>query len=1428
VQSTYDTAIALSEGLGVPVWQAMSQAQAMSNSSDPKLKGYGVAISDEWKTVMLQNRIGELGSKARSTADPDERAKLREEARELEAQIPSGDQSRRNVLGRIGLGAVNLAGQQVATVGSQLAAPGRNPNLINQIGDTIYEFTKNALTFQFRKQAQLLTKTATQATGIGRQEGGSAYWKMIDAGVPHELAGPYSDTAGAINSGIELLSDATLVKLLGPFKGKAKSVLKVLGERLGWDGALTQLAVRAAAKVIGGGGQELGEELTQETTTFLAEKAARIQAESEGYSVEQEQDLASRYKQVFQQWPTFLAAGILPGLTEGIRGIGESKTTAKTSGAAPAAVVTPPSAIRDAVEQAIDPTAPPEARTAATATVESAFTEAKATMATAPTAEAAIALVEAAKAKDAIFAAGMAAEQAEAQARAVEATVEAPPAPTEAVVAPEGTPAPAVPDTARNRIIRENPQATVHAEVIKGEWVASEVLAAHAENGVVWAQEEKKLRGELSAMAADVVSSGGTVDDFVSQVQTLTIEIPAIAEGRGARTINPELIKTQEYYERVYEAVPKPVLEEIPASATPFERQQMETQNADAQIDQALKAEESSRDLWWGKSRVDNLTAETAEGYTGNIRGIDAETVKNVIGDMSVVKQGTDEVTELNIRKKVELAKALITGFMHKATAGIGGRAATQLAELQKNWHVRISKNIREAQTVLYNYGIDKNSVAPPTVRRVLDAKAIEDLTVGELRSLYEQAQAIREEGLKATKAKVAEWKAETAKVKEQARLEAAANKPKKTIPQQRGGKAEAKMQRGPGLIGKANFANLRPNRWPEMVGATFKKYLWTAFKNGVGESKVNAVRRLTAWHEKMKSLGVKESDIKRVFTVGGNLYNGAEGLGVYILSQNEDTHNSLTDPEGNNFTEQHIEDFKKAIGPKMMALGDYMIDSYRGNDLNRLMEFAMDEVGVPFKVVENYFPKVGENPGFGVNPNAVIEEFKTRYPQAGLGAMPKDFLKSRTGAVVKLHLNAMQIFENSIKEQERLMGLYRAVKMANSIMADKEVNAQLTRAYGRDIVDMMKKHIVHSANPASMNTMEPMMRALMKLRGRIIAGGITLNPTTILKNLPIIGILQYSRSINAKTAVKGMLQGITNRAFGTDETLYDFVTSRDPFVLDRLMDQVFESIKADEWVRLAGIQNVQQKFAELGSKLLGAVDGATILQGWKAVYDTAIDEGLSEAEAVERAQEETLKVQPQGDAIVLPYILKTDAGRLAHMLYNQLNQNANMMADMNLYKKNDPKSAARTIQRTVFTAKTLSGLVTTGIVMGVIGRKRLPRKDDGTVNFKELATDILSTFVAAVPFIGDPLSSLIEGRGIYGSQSAYVGPLYKAAQGVAKAAEGVKDADLQEVLQGVYAVLPEVIRVMGGPAVLISRTIKAINEASLWPLFGGKPERKE
>src|SRR3990167_7602814 len=389
-QSVYDTAIALSEGLGVPVWQAFSQAQALVESPVEQHRDWATAIRDKTTAERLGVRITELANLAMDVDDPDIRSVYMKQIAAMQAALPNTQYlEKAGFVERVVVGTIGIAEQMRE---SMLGGESQR-----QAQDAV--FGKNLSIWQ---RLGKLFKAANFLAAAGRGEAGGAYLDQVQNNIPHEIAKPLAKAVGNLNNLIEIVGESAFMALMGPFGSVAKRALPQIIKRLGWDGPLVQLGLRMAAKVAGGFTVQMGQELTQETVTWLAGEMAKDTLEFQknggqpasawkGFQIDEAsaafKDVAARWGAVLTEaGPGMLGLSFIPGVVAGVRGIpgaaAEVKAAeTKTTGAAKPAEPTPAHDLRAAIEAAPTPGARGEAsKVAETAKVAEIATAAPETL----------------------------------------------------------------------------------------------------------------------------------------------------------------------------------------------------------------------------------------------------------------------------------------------------------------------------------------------------------------------------------------------------------------------------------------------------------------------------------------------------------------------------------------------------------------------------------------------------------------------------------------------------------------------------------------------------------------------------------------------------------------------------------------------------------------------------------------------------------------------------------------------------------------------------------------------------------------------------------------------------------------------------------------------------------------------------------------
>ena len=228
--------------------------------------------------------------------------------------------------------------------------------------------------------------------------------------------------------------------------------------------------------------------------------------------------------------------------------------------------------------------------------------------------------------------------------------------------------------------------------------------------------------------------------------------------------------------------------------------------------------------------------------------------------------------------------------------------------------------------------------------------------------------------------------------------------------------------------------------------------------------------------------------------------------------------------------------------------------------------------------------------------------------------------------------------------------------------------------------------------------------------------------------------------------------------------------------------------------------EKIISQVGRVGFSGIVAMDTVVKSIGWNAVYKKSLQNGASEAEAVQEAQNVTLRTQPAARSKdVASLYAKSEYLNWFTMFTNQLSQIYNIATfDTFAFIKN------RQYKKAMLASM---GLAVNALAIWAIANKRLPEDEEDVLQaLGETATN-------AIPLVGKSITSGTKG---YGDNTL---PVFKAAQVLGKTLPiGEQEAEAEDIL--------EAVGVLGGfPVVATKRVYQFIEEGELIELFGGESD---
>jgi hypothetical protein len=457
----------------------------------------------------------------------------------------------------------------------------------------------------------------------------------------------------------------------------------------------------------------------------------------------------------------------------------------------------------------------------------------------------------------------------------------------------------------------------------------------------------------------------------------------------------------------------------------------------------------------------------------------------------------------------------------------------------------------------------------------------------------------------------------------------------------------------------------------------------------------------------------------------------GFERVGVYTLAMNPHTAQYL---EEMGFTAQDVQDVAEFMSDSERALAEDFLDYYE--KAWPILERVAISVGFDQDTLQQevfYSPILFRDKGIDVEDQQTLLEYFEQKQKAG-GSKPESrFLKKRKkprkGA--KIELDAMVMFVNQVNRFNTFQHMAPIAFTANKMLSSHEFGTALNEATGGMGVNLVREWIKRSVRGHGDRVTSSFWRSVGSLRDSGMAYALVGNiPTVIRQAVSLFNYAAYSpRAI--PNMVRNMVKSMSPGGY---EAIHEYARERTGMIRNRNMEAfVKKEMKTQEDLKQRYGRNISINETLLGA--IRAVDMYTVTMGWTSVYQTARQQGMTEQEAIQEADEWGAKTQPMADAVYLPDIMGGRYNWVYRMMFpftNQVNNNLNTWA-RDVYVKG---SLGMTAYRAAMT------WVLPSLVFGLIRRGRLQRDE------KEIAVDLATYPVAPLMIAGDWIIHALEGDG--------------------------------------------------------------------------------
>lgn len=352
----------------------------------------------------------------------------------------------------------------------------------------------------------------------------------------------------------------------------------------------------------------------------------------------------------------------------------------------------------------------------------------------------------------------------------------------------------------------------------------------------------------------------------------------------------------------------------------------------------------------------------------------------------------------------------------------------------------------------------------------------------------------------------------------------------------------------------------------------------------------------------------------------------------------------------GMRWTDEIKEAVKNSLSPQEKAWADYHLKFYQEyypsvNDIYR----EIYGVDLPHNL---YYSPIGRDIEADIPESVLLAKESAHYASAINGS-----LKSRTANALPLKFNnADSILVNHITKMEHFKAWANTIRDMRRVFGNKEVRTAIRQYHGANIL----KKIDEQLNQMARGGVEKakINRGVDYLRRNFTLSILGLKPVIGLKQIP--SVIAYSTEMPFPDFISGVADFWTNPIKNVR-----FLRDNSPYFKQRwkagFERDIRFAMKKGYSKRLAGKGNVRDWFMSL----IRAGDKFATMQGGWAKYQSALNEGKSQVEAIAAAEQSTKRTQPSFSLESLSPLQRGGSWmKLFTMFQNQPNKYFRIIAD--------------------------------------------------------------------------------------------------------------------------------------------------------------------
>lgn len=461
-----------------------------------------------------------------------------------------------------------------------------------------------------------------------------------------------------------------------------------------------------------------------------------------------------------------------------------------------------------------------------------------------------------------------------------------------------------------------------------------------------------------------------------------------------------------------------------------------------------------------------------------------------------------------------------------------------------------------------------------------------------------------------------------------------------------------------------------------------------------------------------------------------GNQFELTQDMKVDIYLASLDKKATKTLKQGNGYSQKDIDTVVDSMNPQELAVADHLLGWY-GDKHSQLTNTYNKATGKELGRLENYSYRKTDYSRSGLeNADTDIEDILGLKPKTTKKGKTPSITKQRKGSQVPMQLGALTNALSYLQIADRYTNTALVLKDVSALVNDPRIGKQLNKASRGNAQNVINTWIDNVGRNQGHAVDSQIGKTLNALRRNAVTAALGMNIVTAMRQ-PISFFMGISDDPKMLTqAVSTMYQAVRN---GEVTKLYEKAASKSKLVKSRNMEREIVEILSD--TNIPTLFGGKKKLSKAAMALTVMMDRSTVGVVWNTAYDSAIADGMSEAQAIEKADGVIERTQPMGNIEDLPHFFRGGAiEKMFTAFKNQINKNYNYWAnDIVLAKKrgkiDNPQLAYR-VMMSYFLPATLMSLVSHG----------------GSASKEDYIKDMASYAITPFYWLGGIASSMVQG----------------------------------------------------------------------------------